>query len=144
MKKLIIFLLFSVSIFNSYSAATFNVTFVDQQKNWPNAAQTAFNYAVSIWAAGLTSSVTIEIEAHFDKLGQNTLGEARPETHVANFGSLSPKYVSGVFYHIALANKLNGSDRKTGVPDILCWFSSEMTWYYGTDGSPPNNQVDFV
>ncbi|MEY3399051.1 MAG: hypothetical protein RL220_1645, partial [Bacteroidota bacterium] len=104
-------------------------------------AQTAFQYAVDIWASVLSSNVPIVINANFTGLTGGTLGFASAEDFRRNFAGAP---LTDTWYPIALANKLAGSDLANGFVDIDCTFNSNFTWYYGTDGNCPAGQYDFV
>lgn len=104
-------------------------------------AQTAFQYAVDIWASLLSSDVPILVNANFSDLGSNVLGAAGATSGFRNFPGAPEQ---NVFYPVALANKLNGSDLGTDLPDIFCSFNSTINWYFGTDGNTPSGQYDFV
>ncbi|MCB0761169.1 MAG: hypothetical protein KDC12_06555 [Flavobacteriales bacterium] len=114
-----------------------NVTY----NNFTTAQQTAFAYAVDIWATNLTSSVPIQINATMTSLGGSTLGFAGPVTIRRNFAGAP---LSNTWYPIALANQLAGSDLATVQADITCTFNTDFNWYYGTDGNTPGGQYDFV
>lgn len=105
-------------------------------------AQTAFQYAVDIWASLLKSPVTIYVNANFTDLGEGVLGSAGPTSFVTNFHG-APSDTS--FYPIPLAEKLAGySLNAPGDPDITSNFSSSFNFYFGLDGNPPAGQYDFV
>ncbi len=107
-------------------------------------AQTAFQYAVDIWASQLTSAVTIEVEAEFKVLGANVLGSAGGNYLVRDFTNAP---VANTFYTAPLANKLAGVDifSGSGNHDINANFNSNFAnWYFGTDGNTPSGQFDFV
>ncbi|MEO0403651.1 MAG: hypothetical protein AAF193_02145, partial [Bacteroidota bacterium] len=108
---------------------------------FPANAQSAFEYAVTIWESVLTSSVPIIIDANWASLSGGTLGFAGANGFYQNFPGAE---VSNVFYPQALANKLRGSDNSVVQPDISCTFNSNVNWYYGTDGNTPGGQFDFV
>lgn len=113
----------------------------------------AFQHAANIWGGLLQSNVTIRVQAQFDPLtcsgSSAILGSAGPMSAAANFSG-APR--SNTWYANALANALFGSDLNTGMNDIGATFNSAIgttcafpnTWYYGLDGNPPGNQVDFV
>lgn len=113
----------------------------------------AFQHAANIWGGLLQSSVTIRVQAQFDQLDCGSFG--------AVLGSAGPLGVNRDFagapranttYPIALANALSGSDAAPSTNDINAQFNSAIgttcafpsTWYYGLDGNPPGNQIDFV
>ena len=66
---------------NAPEAATINVTY----NGFPAQAQTAFQYAVNIWAGLLDSSVTINITATWTPLGAGVLGSAGSASLYGNF-----------------------------------------------------------
>lgn len=120
----------------------------------------AFQYAASIWAANIQSTVPIEIDAAFDPLAcsasSGVLGAAGPYEIAADFGALGnnpgPEYAN-TWYVIALANKRAGFDLRPGESDIQARFNSNLgttgclqssRWYYGLDGNAPSGSIDLV
>ncbi|MFT5216802.1 MAG: hypothetical protein ACI83H_001931 [Glaciecola sp.] len=120
------------------SCSTFNVTYT----GFTAQAQTAFQYAVNIWANTLTSTVPIEIDANFGPLPAGVLGGAGPYTFIGLTGGGLPETT---WFPIALANSLLASDEDPGNPDIVATFSSTYgDFYFGTDGNPGIGEIDFV
>lgn len=118
--------------------ATFNVTYT----GFTPQAETAFQFAVDIWAAHLESDVPINVEASFSPLGTNVLGSARAAFVRGNFTNAP---VFNTWYGDPLADALAGADLGSGGTDIVAQFSSNFSgWYFGTDGNTPANRVDFV
>ncbi len=105
------------------------------------AAQTAFQYAVDIWASLITSDVPILFDATWEDISGNTLGFAGPVTFFRNFSN-APE--ADVYYPVALANKIAGFDLYPAEGDITASFDSGTNWYFGTDGNPGVGQYDFV
>ena len=114
----------------------------------------AFQRAADIWAARLTSSVTIRVGAQFNPLtctaSTAILGSAGPNTASKDFSGAP---VAGTYYAAAEANALHGSDLDPSGDDISATFSSTIGtpgclsssgWYYGLDGNTPGNRIDFV
>lgn len=116
-----------------------------------NAAQ----YAADQWAACLTSDVTIVIRAQMDPHDCDStmavLGWAGTTTIHRDFaGAPLPE----TWYSQSLANALAGVDLWPSAPDIDATFNSNLNgdtdclqgvqWYYGYDGNPPGNDIDFV
>ena len=114
----------------------------------------AFRYAVDIWASRLTSDVVIAVEASFDPLACNAtqadLGLAAANTVHRDF-TRAP--ISITWYPAALANAHAGFDLAPGSSDISAQFNSALdgitcafprAWYYGLDGNPPADTIDFV
>ena len=105
---------------------------------WPATAQAAFAYATGIWASLLTSGQPIVVHACWrSDLGPGILGSAGPNDFYID-GSPSRAYP------VALANSLNNTDLNGAAHEINASFSSNFNWYFGTNGSTPANQVDFV
>ena len=108
-------------------------------------ARAAFQYAVDIWDSLIRSPVPIRIDATFrdlggtDAAGNIILGEARPADW-KSIGSLNVLFVD------ALADQQAGRDLAQGKPDIITKFNShaDANWYFGTDGNPSFDQMDFV
>jgi hypothetical protein len=113
---------------------------------WPAAAQTAFNYAVGIWAMLLdvrsSSPQTIVIDACWHTgLASSTLGQASSAELLSDFPN-APR--SGTWYPVALANELAGQDLNDTTAEIVADFNSKSSWYFGLDGNTPESQYDFV
>lgn len=136
-------------LLNAPQTANITVTYVG---TWDPAAQSAFEYAVSIWETQISSSIEIKIIAKWGALGPGILGGAGSAASAYNFSGAP---VTGTRYPIALANKLAGTDLYTASddcgtgtaingPDICATFSSAFTdWYFGTDGNTPGDLIDF-
>jgi hypothetical protein len=113
----------------------------------------AFQYAADIWGSLLDSPVEIRVNARFDPLDCNAtsalLGLAGPETFFRDFAG-APR--PATWYPVALASKLAGTDLDPSIDDLDATFNSTLGttcsfprgWYYGLDGNPPGNGVDFV
>ncbi len=114
----------------------------------------AFQYAANIWGGLLSSNVQIRVGAQFNPLTctatSAVLGQAGPNSYFHDFSGAP---VGSTWYPVALANALHGSDLDPGVDDIGATFSSTIGtpgcltssgWYYGLDGNPPSNRIDFV
>lgn len=114
----------------------------------------AFQYAADLWAALLTSTVEIRIQASFAPLTctatTGVLGSAGPIHIVSNFPG---EQFSGTWYTTALANKRAGQKLIPGSDDILAMFNSDLgktgclegtSWYYGLDDKGAAVQIDLV
>jgi hypothetical protein len=109
--------------------------------NFPEQAKQAFEYAVSIWESLISSDVTIKVKAEWKSINGGALALSRPAMFYDNFdGAL----LADVYYPITLAEKLSDKDFNPGQPDIICNFSSDYSWYFGTDGNTPTSKYDFV
>lgn len=108
-------------------------------------AQAAFEHAVNIWEAQLTSPVEIIVNASWEPLDEGVLGSAGPASLIANWEGPNPPPRQDVFYPLALANKWAAEDLSPENPDIVARFSSVFpNWYFGTDGNTPADTYDFV
>ena len=92
----------------------------------------AFQHAASLWSARLDSAVPIRIRAQFTPLGAGVLGSAGPVSVVRDFANAP---LAGTWYHIALANKLAGSDLLPANDDINANFSTNFNFYLGLDNN---------
>src|SRR5262245_64238264 len=124
------------------AAAASTSTILVQYTGFTPQAQAAFQAAVDIWQSQLTSPVTMVVTAEYTNLGSGSLlGQAGATTIHGNFQN-APK--PSTWFLSALANKLAGSDLNGGAEEIHAQFNSNRTdWYFGTDGHPPVNQIDF-
>lgn len=125
---------------NGTTCANFIVTY----NGFTTQAQTAFQYAVDIWANTISSPVPIRINANYTALSPGTLGSAAPNGY---FQVTGPGIPPNTVFARALAEKLNGMDTDPFNPttiDINCNFSNSINWYFGTDANPAFNQFDFV
>ncbi len=113
-----------------------------------------FQYAASIWASVIDSSVPIVVASTFEALTctstSATLGSAGTTALARNFTN-APQ--SDTWYPIALANSLAGSDLAPSAADITARFSSLIDqgclsgrtgFYYGFDGAAASSQIDFL
>ncbi|MCH1488181.1 MAG: hypothetical protein L7S59_04350, partial [Pseudomonadales bacterium] len=114
-----------------------------------------FEYAAALVASVINSTVPIRIEAKFDPLTcdatSGILGLAGPNGFHQNFLG---RPLSNTFYSQAQANSLFGADLNPSTDDMGMTFNSSVdnnsgcldnrNWYYGLDGNPPNNDIDFL
>lgn len=129
------------------AVSTINVTYVG---SWPDPAKAAFESAVAIWERTLESAVPIEIEATARVFSDpSLLGGAGPYDFRRNDQGTASLY-DDVFEPVALANAKRGGDALPGEPDILADFNPGLEnpdgspgLYFGLDGNPPANQIDF-
>lgn len=125
----------------------FNVTYVSAcgGETWPAEALSAFEYAMSIWETHLDSDVPVRIEATWQSLDDNVLGNAGP-TLIAQ---IPPIGEPDTWYSIAQASAMTGQDIVGSNQDvdydivinINCAFAD---WYFGQDSNPPSGLIDFV
>ena len=119
--------------------ANFSVTY----NGFSPAAQTAFQFAVDIWAALIGSPVTIRVTANWTSLTTGVLGSAAANGAVRDFPGAP---VSGTWYAMPLAEMLFGGNvNHADSADIIGNFNSNRSdWYLGTDGNPPSGEIDLV
>jgi hypothetical protein len=109
---------------------------------WPEQPKAAFTYAANLWASQLQSPVPITIDACWaNNLSPGVLGHAGAQGFFRNFPGAP---ATDTWYPSALANALRGSDLDAAKADIYAGFSSTFSWYFGTDGNTPANQLDFA
>jgi hypothetical protein len=120
--------------------ATINVNYLG---SWDPNAKAAFEYAKDLWESYISSPVTIEVDATWQKMNDpRILGGAMATDYRANFSGAP---VADTLYPNALANKLYGSDINPSESDITATFNSAFpSWYFGTDGNPGRSSYDFV
>ncbi len=136
------------------ATAVFDITYLndDALEPWPQEAIDAFDYAASIWAAHLSSTIPIRVSAYWQNFGGcnlqegTVLGNAGPELLV----QLNIPGNPTAFYPIALANALADQDIFPDTGDIVANFNRSCDdeglnyWYFGTDANPPPGSIDFV
>ena len=93
-------------------------------------AQAAFQKAVDIWSSILVTSVPIRIEARWVPLSAGVLGSANYTAAYANFKGAQRL---GVFYPVAIAEKITGTNLNGNDPDIFANFSSTFNWHFDPD-----------
>lgn len=103
-------------------------------------AATAFQSAVDIWAASISSEVPIFVAAVFQPLDDGVLGSAGPTSVYAS----APGLERDTWYGNALADKLVGEDLDPTSYDVVARFSTVFpNWYFGTDANTPSGDFDF-
>ena len=119
-------------------------TFVVNYTGFTPAAQAAFQRAVDIWAAIISSPVPIVVSASFVPLTGNTLGQAGPNFVRRNFAGAP---IPNTWFPDAVSDRLAGVDLGPAQhPDIEAEFDSTPVapWYFGLDAQPPAGSFDFV
>ncbi|MEZ0469665.1 PA domain-containing protein [Luteimonas salinilitoris] len=106
----------------------------------------AYQYAMDLWRALLSSDVDVRVQASFTPLecGDRTiLGSAGPVSWESDFAGAP---IAGVEYPVAMANAVAGEDLVPGSDDINTYFNSELgteacggkEWFYGLYGNADN------
>ncbi len=136
------------------SARTGTIMSIDLQTGCTNAARETFGAAALYWADFLYSPVPITVTANFQPLActanSGVLGSAGATTATVNF-SQAP--LANTYYHIALANSLQGADLDTARADISMNYNNAIGtpgclegssgWYFD-DGSAPTTPSGYV
>jgi hypothetical protein len=120
--------------------ATVNVSYI----GFPEDAQAAMEYAISIIAAQLSSAVTVNVKAQWMQMTESgILGSSGVTSYFKGsvFDALNPF----AYYPVTLAEKIAGENLNTsGEPDIQINFNSKINWYTGIDGNTPITKYDLV
>ncbi len=114
----------------------------------------ATQHAANLWAATLTSSATIRINAQFTAQActetSATLGSAGP---IGNFRNFPEATFQDTWYPSALRNKLAGNEAQVGSPQLQINFNVNLgtpgcltasPWYFGIDNNPPPGAINLV
>ena len=106
---------------------------------WPEDAQTALEYAASIWSSELSVSNEVVVDACWaTNLPGGTLGAAGPTSFF--YESNTDSYVP-----ITVAEAVNGFSFNGSGADVNAIFNGNRSnWYYETDAIPGSLQYDFV
>jgi hypothetical protein len=119
------------------ASATFQVTYT----GFPAEARAAFQAAVDAWAGHVDSPVPIRIEARWQPLGGNVLGQAGPFL-LRNFEGAP---LTQTWYPNALADAFAGRDLDPARPDIQANFNSAFTrWHLDPATAPPLDRYDLA
>lgn len=109
--------------------------------DWEPAAQAAFTAAANTWATLISTATPIRINACWADLGGgSTLGYAW--SYLRRDFANAP--VARTWYVYALADALAGYDLDASRPDFNITYNTGFNWYFGTNGQPAANQVDFM
>jgi hypothetical protein len=129
-----------VDVVYSVAQSTFEATYTD----FPVDAQAAFQRAVDIWAARVSSTQTIKIDARYESFGnQEVLGSAGP-TFIFRF-ELTGGQTEKAWFPSALADALTEDDLQEDEADIIARFNSDFpNWHFETDQDPGPGEFDFT
>lgn len=131
----------SKEVVYSVAQSTFEVTYT----NFPAAAQAAFQRAVDVWAARVSSSQTIKIDASYESFGnQDVLGSAGT-TFIVPLELSDGQTTQTAWFASALADALVEEDVVEGEADIQARFNSDISnWHFETDQNPGPGEFDFT
>lgn len=149
-----------VLVSGSAAAVTVNITYGDGASEGFNdptlgaARRTALEYALNAWSAELQGTVPLALLATFDSLGGSSTSAILGQAGSTSSFRDEPEFpLSGVWYPAPLASQLKGSSLSSGGYHMNAVFNADVdgpvvlgdvSFYYGTDGNPPANTVDFV
>ena len=131
----------NVELVYSVAQSMFEVTYTD----FPAAAQAAFQRAVDIWAAKVSSSQTIKIDASWESFGNQQILGSAGTTFIFRFELSDGQTTQQTWFPSALADALADDDLAEGEADIRARFNSDFTnWHFETDQSPGPGEFDFT
>ncbi len=152
----------TISIFNADGATEgFNDATLKAAEGGNNGATLGaqrlnlFSQAANIWGGFLDSNVTIVVNSNFDDLScsptSGVLGSAGAGSVHGNFANVQ---FTNTFYHVALANKVSGSDLNGATAEINARFNSLVNnnagclggnrFYYGYDNTTPAGTINLL
>jgi hypothetical protein len=115
---------------------------VDYGTGFTSEAREAFQRAVEVWEAHITSPVTIRVDASFGDLEENVLGGAGPNFLYAVDTNGDDDF--DTVYGDALADALSDQDQQPGEPDIVATFNRNRDdWHFGEEEAP-SGTIDFT
>jgi hypothetical protein len=114
-----------------------------------------FNFAAGIWGAYLDTSVEINVNSKFDSLSPCTsaggvLGSAGTARIYRDFSNAQ---YPATWYHVALANKRQGTDLNATESEINARFNSDIDngclgagtrFYYGLNNTTPGGRINLL
>lgn len=144
-----------LNLMNKSQGSIFEVDYISdtegkcESANWPEEAVNAFEYALGIWALHIHSAIPLKVRATWQDFETNddrvTLGGAAPTQIVQVTGVGLPN----TWYSIAHLTALSGEPIRELIDNLNHDIRVNMNcnferWYFGTDGSTPENLIDFV
>ncbi len=119
------------------AASNIQVSYID----FPDAAKTAYEKAMSIWSKYIYSSQTIRIKATWASLSTGVLATTGSKHVFKNFPNAP---FQNVWYPVSLAEAISGKDLNEGDFEIEMKINSTMNWYYGVDSKSQAGKFDLV
>lgn len=144
-----------LNLMNKSNGSIFEVDYLSdtegkcESANWPQEAMNAFEYALGIWALHIHSDIPLRVRATWQDFETNddrvTLGGASP-TQIVQISGVG---IPNTWYSIAHLTALSGEPIRDQIPDLNHDIRVNMNcnfdrWYFGIDGSTPENLIDFV
>ena len=119
-------------------SATAEIT-VDYGSDFSPQARDAFNRAVQVWEAHISSPTEIRIDARrLENPDSGVLGAAGPSSFWIVEAN-QERFIAGA----ALADALIGDDLQPDSVDIVARFNLDRDWHYGS-GDAPGSKLDFT
>ncbi len=119
------------------ATSTIQVTYVD----FPDAAKTAYEKAMSLWSKYLYSSQPIKIKATWTSLSSGVLAVTGATRIYKNFQNAP---YQNVWYPASLAEAISGKNLNDNDFEIEMKINSNMNWYYGIDGKSQAGKFDLI
>lgn len=119
------------------STSTIQVTYVD----FPAAAKTAYEKAMTMWSKYLNSSQPIKIKATWTSLSTGVLAVTGSTRIYKNFQNAP---FQNVWYPVSLAEAIAGKELNDSDFEIEMKINSNMSWYYGVDGKSQSGKYDLI
>lgn len=119
------------------ATSTIQVSYVD----FPEAAKTAYEKAMSIWSKYLYSTQPIRIKATWTALSTGVLAVTGSTRIYKNFQNAP---YQNVWYPVSLAEAISGKDLNSGEFEIEMKLNSNINWYFGTDSKSQAGKYDFI
>lgn len=119
------------------NTSSIQVSYVD----FPEAAKTAYEKAMSIWSKYLYSSQPIRIKATWTSLSTGVLAVTGSTRIYKNFSNAP---FQNVWYPASLAEAISGKDLNDGDFEIEMKINSNMNWYFGVDSKSQAGKYDLI
>lgn len=119
------------------NTSSIQVSYVD----FPEAAKTAYEKAMSIWSKYLYSSQPIRIKATWTSLSTGILAITGSTRIYKNFTNAP---FQNVWYPASLAEAISGKDLNDGDFEIEMKINSNMNWYFGVDSKSQAGKFDLI
>lgn len=103
-----------------------------------------FQYAASLWASQICSTVPIQVSAQFNPLTCDSVSAVLGSTSTSSVRNFTGAPYTATWYPQSLGNALSGTDLATTTADMTISFNSTLdggtclgrtVWYYGLDGN---------
>lgn len=93
----------------------------------PDSVMNVMKYCANIWNEYITTPITINVNVSWQELKSNVNAYAKPTNYYT---------INGIFYPVALAEKLQKKNLNANEPDIEVVINKTMKWYLDPDKIP--------